>query len=161
MQNQHKLNRQSGLTLIELIAALGIAAVIIVGALSLYRNADNAQKTNAILQDMTAIQQSVRALYQGTYSVSDITAALKLVGRWPSSATNMTVTGASDSASYTLTITGVNNSTCAAVMAAAVGWDSVTGIKSGAAPQNMPVSASSIPTECTNTGTASMIFVGK
>lgn len=157
---QHHL-QQRGLTLIELIAALGIAAVIIVGALSLYRNADNSQKSNAALQDITAIQQAVRALYQGTYvNGANFEADLVSINRWPATATNINVLGSANN-TYTLTIDNVTDSTCASIISAATGWISAQGIAGIAASNVTPVVGNAVTLQCVRAGTGTMTFVGQ
>ncbi len=158
--HQHHL-QQRGLTLIELIAALGIAAVIIVGALSLYRNADNSQKANAALQDMTAIQQAVRGLYQGNYvNGANFETDLVTINRWPATANNINVVGSANN-TYTLTITNVTNSTCVSIISAATGWISARGIAGIAASNVTPVVGNAAILQCTRAGAGNMTFVGQ
>ena len=157
--------RQHGLTLIELIAALGIAAVIIVGALSLYNNADNSQKANTIMQDMTAIQQATRALYQGNYvdtvTANNLKTSLQTINRWPKTAVNITLAG--NGSTFTLTITNVNTSTCTSIISAATGWLSATGLD-GATITALPASGSAASIACAlsaGTTTGTMTFTGQ
>lgn len=78
--------RQRGMTLIELIAALAVAGLVIAGALALYNNANNAQRANALLGDITSIKGSANQLYAGQYAGingGDLFWALLQSGRLP------------------------------------------------------------------------------
>ncbi len=60
---------QAGITLIELIAALAIIAMVIVGALALVKQADSGAQSGQMLRGLNGMRANVRALYlgQGTY----------------------------------------------------------------------------------------------
>ncbi len=60
--------KQKGLTLIELIAGLAIVAAVIVGALSLFNNANSGQKSGQIVTDSVAMRSAIRHLFSGTGS---------------------------------------------------------------------------------------------
>lgn len=62
--------KQKGLTLIELIAGLAIVAAVIVGALSLFNNANSGQKSGQIITDSVAMRTAIRHLFSGTGNYS-------------------------------------------------------------------------------------------
>lgn len=57
-----------GLTLIEALLFLGIAAVVIVGAVVLYNNTSNSARTNDALTQLQSYSTGVKGLYSGTSS---------------------------------------------------------------------------------------------
>ena len=124
MQNQHPLHRQRGLTLVELIAALGIAAIIIAGALALYNSANDSQVATTTLQDLTAIQQAARAKYQGSYPASAETFKSDLVniGRWPATSQGRISVSASTADAYTLEVRNLNKAVCSSLASSSKGW---------------------------------------
>lgn len=62
-----------GLTLIEALLFLGIAAIVIVGAVAFYNNANNATKINQAKTQIQAIASGIRSLYasQASYNTVD------------------------------------------------------------------------------------------
>jgi type II secretory pathway pseudopilin PulG len=55
-----------GLTLIEALLFLGIAAIVIVGAVLFYNNASGSARTNDALTQVNALTTGVKGLYSGT-----------------------------------------------------------------------------------------------
>ncbi|PLY99998.1 hypothetical protein CY652_23335 [Burkholderia sp. WAC0059] len=55
-------SRQRGLTLLEAIAVLGIAAIVLVGAISLFHNATTAASASRLVDEVTGIENNVRSL---------------------------------------------------------------------------------------------------
>jgi len=97
MQNQYRIKHttQRGMTLIELIAALGVAAVVIVGALSLYQSADSSQKSNELLSGITSVRGAIRQLFGGQYSGNLLLAVAnsnRLPSSWILTSTNLMIT---------------------------------------------------------------------
>jgi hypothetical protein len=64
---------QKGMTLIEVMVALSIFALVVAGALSLFTTAQSTQSATSMKTDVNAIRSAVRNLYfaQGTYGVAD------------------------------------------------------------------------------------------
>jgi type II secretory pathway pseudopilin PulG len=62
---RHAAGRQAqrGATLVEAIAFLGIAALILLGAVALLRSAYSSAHSNALTEEVTAIQSAVRTTY--------------------------------------------------------------------------------------------------
>lgn len=125
LNNRHL--QQRGLTLVELIAALGIAAIIVAGALSLYRSANDSQVATSALQDLTAIQQAARAHYQGVYPAEDntIKTNLSTFNRWPATATKISTGAGTTTATYKLTLNNVSRSACLSILASTKGWRAI------------------------------------
>lgn len=57
--------RDAGVTLMEIIAALAIISVIVVGALALYQSAKSSEEATRLIADAMAIQTAVRSVYMG------------------------------------------------------------------------------------------------
>lgn len=57
--------KKKGLTLIEALLFLGIAAVVIVGAVVLYNNTSSSQRTNDALAQIQAYSTGVKGMYSG------------------------------------------------------------------------------------------------
>lgn len=79
--------KMKGLTLIEALLFLGIAAVVIVGAVAFYNNASNTTKLNAAKTQVQSIGAGIQSLYasQSTYTSVD-TALVVNAGIAPSNA---------------------------------------------------------------------------
>jgi type II secretory pathway pseudopilin PulG len=67
---------RKGIGLIELAMGLGIAAIIIAGALAYFSNANSGSQVNASLNQVAAIQQVVRSLASGQSDYAGMTQAL-------------------------------------------------------------------------------------
>ena len=150
-----------GVTLVELIAGLSIIALIIAGALTLYRSADETQKANQILVNTTALQQAMKAYYQGNYTdAGGAKTALEAINRWPASASNITPAKGTDKTSFTLTVSPINKATCVAVLTAATGWTNIKGLN-GTEYSELPLKGPLAATACTpDATTTSIIFTG-
>jgi type II secretory pathway pseudopilin PulG len=57
--------RQRGATLLEAVAFLGIAAIILVGALALFSNAFDGARSNQLIEEVNALQTGIRKVYSG------------------------------------------------------------------------------------------------
>ncbi len=62
-----------GVTLLEIMLVLAIAAMIIVMSIRYYQNASNAQNTNLILEEIQNLTAAADSLSQGTGSYSAVT----------------------------------------------------------------------------------------
>lgn len=63
--NKKDLQKQKGVTLIEVLAVVIIGVLIIVGAFTLYGNAQSKQNENATMTGIMSIQANVRDLFYG------------------------------------------------------------------------------------------------
>ena len=66
-QFQHK-KKQAGLTLVEVLSAIIVGVLVIVGSLSLYNNTQNKQRENDLMTSLMTIQTNIRDLYYGKNS---------------------------------------------------------------------------------------------
>jgi type II secretory pathway pseudopilin PulG len=71
----HRRHGQRGISLLEIIAALAIIAIIIIGALALVGQADTSAKSSELLKGITGLQANVKSLYNGQqgYKYGNIT----------------------------------------------------------------------------------------
>ena len=70
---------QRGASLLESIAFLGVAAIVILGAVALLMSSFGSANTNRAQQEITSIRTSVKKLYMGqsaSYGSDDLTGAL-------------------------------------------------------------------------------------
>ncbi len=130
--------RAAGMTLIEIIAALAIIAVVVVGALKLFQSASSSNNATQMLEDLTALRSATQQLYlgQGGYGTVSLNAVLNTANKIPSDLTysggtistplggTLTVTGASSF--FTIALTNVPADVCTDLLTnAANGWQSV------------------------------------
>lgn len=87
-----KVKKKKGLTLIEALLFLGIAAVVIVGAVVLYNNTSNSQRTNDALAQIQAYSTGVKGMYSGqsNYGTGSLAAVVINGGIAPDNAVNGT-----------------------------------------------------------------------
>ncbi|MGS0741438.1 type 4 pilus major pilin [Glaciimonas sp. GG7] len=132
-----KYKYQAGLTLMEMIAALGIMAIVVVGALALFNNANSSNTSTQALRDLISIRSSTQSLFigQGGYGTASMNQALISSKKIPSTMTvsgstintvwggTVTVTG--NNTNFTIAITNMNEDICTSLLSnASVGWQS-------------------------------------
>jgi hypothetical protein len=160
---QH-LPRQRGASLLEGIAYLGIAAIVILGAVSLLTGAFGSAESNRTSEEVTAIRTAARKLYMGQgYGTASMNAPLATAGAFPGTLTinstsgavtngwngAVTVTGAGGT--FTIEYAAVPQDVCISTLVSAAGWQS---IKAGTASiTSFPVSPTTAQTSCAGTGT--------
>jgi prepilin-type N-terminal cleavage/methylation domain-containing protein len=136
---QCKSKKQSGMTLMEMIASLSILAIVVVGALALFGGASSSQSSTAALRDLIAIRSGGQSLFigQGSYGTTSMNQALITAKKVPSTMTvsgttistvwggTVTVTG--NTTNFTIQMTALTADVCAALVSnATTGWSSVT-----------------------------------
>ena len=89
--------RDAGVTLMEIIAALAIISVIVVGALALYQSAKSSEEATRLIADAMAIQTAVRSVYMGETDYGVDSDALQAL-MWQSKKLPTTIKGKVDSA---------------------------------------------------------------
>ncbi|MCT4575202.1 MAG: prepilin-type N-terminal cleavage/methylation domain-containing protein [Alphaproteobacteria bacterium] len=67
-----KKSNQAGVTLLETILVLSLIAIIMVGGLNLYNNANNGVKANRAIQQVSAFSTNIRQLFTSAADYSDI-----------------------------------------------------------------------------------------
>lgn len=67
-----KKSNQAGVTLLETILVLSLIAIIMVGGLNLYNNANNGVKANRAIQQVSALSTNIRQLFNSSADYGDI-----------------------------------------------------------------------------------------
>lgn len=118
-----RLSRMLGVTLLEIMLVLAIAAMIIVMSIRYYQNATSAQQTNDLLQQILSITAAADNLSQanGTFSAATSTAVTNIVGSanlhtpWSGGTVGFTVSGSGSS--FTIKANTLPLSVCTAIQA--------------------------------------------
>lgn len=151
---------QRGASLLEGLAYLGVAAVVILGAVSLLNSALNGAQSNRSVEELTALRTGVKKLYggQGYTGISEdniwkaglVPGTLKPSGT-PTTLTNSwggAVTIASAAASeFSITYAGVPKDACVSMISGATGWTKIK-VGSGTDITTFPVTASIAINSC-------------
>lgn len=151
--------RQRGASLLEAIAYLGVAAVVVLGAVSLLNGAFGSAKSNQTSEEVVSLRTAVRKLYLGqTYGSESMNGSLVAASVVPSTLTHtgadtisnswggaVTVTGATSK--FTIKYAGLPKDVCMNVVSGASGW---TMIKQGESKvETFPATAANAKTLCT------------
>ncbi|HYD63742.1 MAG TPA: type 4 pilus major pilin [Noviherbaspirillum sp.] len=144
LMNTRKPNyvfRQRGASLLEGIAYLGIAAIVILGAVSLLVSGFTSAQTNRTNEELTGLRTATQKVFmnQGGYGTGNITDTLIAARAQPTSLTiggnapnrtltnawngGVTVTGVN--AQFTVQYTGVPEEVCVNLLMGTNGWVSV------------------------------------
>jgi Tfp pilus assembly protein PilW len=153
-------SRQHGASLLEGIAYLGIAALVILGAVSLLAGAFSSAQTNRGAEEVVSIRTGVKKLYMGqsaAYAAGSMNATLVAANVFPTTlaaaadgtVTNtwggtVAVTGAG--ATFTVSYAAVPKDACINMMSAASGWLTVKVGSHAARPT--PVAPDVAVTDC-------------
>lgn len=161
---QH-LRLQRGASLLEGIAYLGIAAIVVLGAVSLLTSAFGSAQSNRTSEEMTAIRTAVRKLYMGQQyaPAGSLNASAIQAGVFPATLVtgagagavtnawggNVIVTGAGST--FTVSYAAVPQDVCITTLSTASGWTQVS-VNAGAAITAFPISPSAAAgaAACTN-----------
>ena len=165
--------RQAGLTLIETLVALVIAALVVGGALAAFGGASSTHTTTQMTSDLNAIRAATKSLYfgQGGYGTAAMTEVLINGKKIP---TTMTISGTAPSRVVThslngaVVVTGANAQftiSAAAIptdicigLATMNGWDLVkVGTNAARTP---PVSPATASTDCAAAAAQTIVFTG-
>lgn len=161
----HRLARQRGASLLEGIAYLGIAAIVVLGAVSLLTGAFGSAKANQTTEEVVAIRTAVRKLYIGqAYPVGSLVANLITANAIPNTLARPTaatlsnswggaVTVAGTATGFTVTYNAVPQDVCVNMVSGASGW---TQIDQGGnnAITAFPVTVANATTLCSVAGAA-------
>ncbi len=133
-----KLGRQRGASLLEGIAYLGIAALVVLGAVSLLTNAFGSAKGNQTTEETVALRTAVRKLYTGqAYPTDGMVASLITANAIPNTlvksagalsnswAGAVTITG-NDAGVFKISYGSVPQDVCMGVVSGANGWNSIS-----------------------------------
>lgn len=158
------LSRQRGASLLEGIAYLGIAAIVVLGAVSLLTGAFTSAQSNRVAEEVVSIRTSVKKLYMGQssgygatgFDLMPVLVASKVLPTTISVATGATT--ATNSWGGAVTVTGNNGNqfdiayasvpqdACINILSGASGWSNITG-SAGQVPA-IPVTPAGAQTAC-------------
>jgi len=131
--------KQCGASLLEGIAYLGIAAMVILGAVSLLSGAFSSAQSNRGTEELVSIRTAVKKYYgsaSSAYGSDDMTAKLYKAKVFPSTMTfetnkltnswggNVTVNGNTNS--FIINYTKVPQDVCLAMVSGASGWTKIS-----------------------------------
>lgn len=159
---------QKGASLLEGIAYLGIAAIVVIGAIALLNTAFSSANSNELNSELSAIQTASRKLFmttQGNYGAEDFTKTLVTAKGFPQTlvaasdgsvtnawAGNVTVAPGTSNTEFTITYTQVPADVCVnALTSTTTGWVSVTG-PADKAPHAPPITPAVAQTACGSAG---------
>jgi type II secretory pathway pseudopilin PulG len=163
------IKRQVGLTLIELIAALGIGALVMVGALALYNNASSTQAATQLTSDLTAIKASVKQLFagQGGYGAVSLNSTLIAANKIPTTMSisgstithqmNGTLTVAGNTATFDTTIASIPTAICVNIVTGTSGYTQIK-VGANAARTTVPFSPANAATDCSAAATQTLVL---
>ncbi|TKC86959.1 pilus assembly protein [Trinickia terrae] len=150
---------QRGASLLEAIAYLGIAAIVVIGAVALLNGAFNAAGTNELSEQVNAIQAGVKKLYMGqTAGYANVSnSVLQAAGVFPATVPVASTGTATDTWGGSVTVTGtatnfsieyqnVPPAVCINAVTTGGSWSS---IKVGTATiTTLPIDPSTAQTDC-------------
>ena len=159
--------RQRGATLLEAVAFLGIAAIILIGAIALFTNAFQGARSNQLTEEVAAIQSGVRKIYAtpgglqtnvtgggvaGLIQAGVIPATLSISGTTVTDEWGGTVALGWDATTSAAIISfpAVPQAVCMAALTAGGNWSGIsTSVKTAVQP--VPVSAADAELACNAT----------
>lgn len=157
-----KLSQQRGASLLEGIAYLGIAAIVILGAVALLTTAFGTAQSNRASEEIVSLRTAAKKLYAGQTYPTDLLPAMISAAAIPGTlivdTTNNTVknswggavtisgTSGSGTNSFTITNDAVPQDACVSLISGATGWTQVA-IGSNTIT-TFPVPASSAASAC-------------
>lgn len=115
-----RLSRMLGVTLLEIMLVLAIAAMVIVMSIRYYQSASQSQATNNIVEQVIALTAAADNLSQGTGTYSNASKAIAVVGsanlKTPWTTGNpFSISGSGST--YTITIGSLPEGVCQSVYA--------------------------------------------
>jgi hypothetical protein len=162
---------QKGASLLEGIAYLGIAAIVVIGAIALLNTAFSSANSNELNSELSAIQTATRKLFmttQGNYGSADFTEALVAAKGFPQTLVasgtavanawggSVAVAPTTSGSQFTITYTNVPSDVCLTALTSTTdGWVSVK-VGSGGAT-NPPFTPAAAKTAC-GSGPTTMVW---
>ena len=161
--------RQRGASLIEIISYLGVAAIVIIGAVMLLSGAFSSANSNRAIQEISALQLAVKKLYMGQtagYGTASMNEQLIKSGQVPSTLNHITaspwtitnswnggVVVSGNSTTFQIEYQSIPQNICIEVLTGlgTQGWNSITAGTTGATAVTVPVTVSAATTACTAT----------
>lgn len=148
-----QFSRQQGASLLEGIAYLGIAAIVVLGAVSLLTGAFGSAKSNQTTEEIISLRTAVRKMHTGqAYTNGNMVANLitanaipntLTINRAANTVTNswagaVTVTGNPAAGNFTITYNDLPQDVCISAISGANGWDQISNAGGGAAITAFP-----------------------
>jgi len=155
-----RLHRQRGASLLEAIAYLGVAAIVVLAAVSLLQNAFGSARSNQTTEELTGLRTNVRKMYAGQpyndasmlanmIAAKAIPGTLTVSGNTINNTWGGTVTPASGNAgTFTITYTNMPQDVCMNVVSGATGWTKIADGNDGNQITVFPAPAASAATLC-------------
>jgi major structural subunit of bundle-forming pilus len=119
-----RLRRRGGFSLVEIAMVLAIIALLVAGIMLFFNNASNAQKSNEGAEEVAAVSQVVRSLWEGQPDYSSLSSAAiassgQLPSKWvkgtaltsPFNAT-LTVGSTNTNTNFFISMSGIPNLAC-------------------------------------------------
>ena len=159
----HNKNAQHGASLLEAVAYLGIASLVLVGAVSLVSGAFNAAETNRASEEFVALRTASKKLFSGQIYPANMVPVLIAAKGVPGTLTvngtgatatisngfggAVTVAGTAGTPPNTFTISYANvpPEVCIGIISGASGW---TAVRVGTTNVTLPTNASAAQTAC-------------
>ncbi|HEY4542826.1 MAG TPA: type 4 pilus major pilin [Noviherbaspirillum sp.] len=162
-----RFSRQDGASLLEGIAYLGIAAIVVLGAVSLLTGAFGSARANQTSEEIVAMRTAVRKLYSGQpYGNAALTANLIAANAIPNTLTRNgnvvtnswggAVTATGTGTQFTITYNAVPRDVCVAVISGASGWVRIQA--GGPAVDVFPATVQAATGTCTNANANNITF---
>lgn len=168
-RDQLKRNKQTGASLIEIISYLGVASIVIIGAVMLLGTAFGGASSNRAMQEVSALQLNVKKLHMaqgGGYGTASMNETLIKAGQIPSTLKAQTaspwgitnswngavvITGATSN--FTIEYAGIPQAICVDLLSSQGGsqWSGITVGGSAVATPVTPAAAAAACSGATNT----------
>jgi type II secretory pathway pseudopilin PulG len=154
-----RLHRQRGASLLEAIAYLGVAAIVVLAAVSLLQNAFGSARANQTIEDITGLRTNIRKMYSGQpyndanmlanlITANAIPTTLAVSGGAVSNPWGGAVTLANTASTFTIFYNSVPRDVCMSVVSGATGWTRIDDGSNGNAITTFPAAASAASTLC-------------
>lgn len=150
-----RLSRQRGASLLEGIAYLGIAAIVVLGAVSLLGGAFSSAQSNQTMEELISLRTGVRKLYAGqNYGAANtnllpqmvpaniIPGTLARTGNTVKNAWGGDVTVVGNVGTFSITYNDIPQDVCINTITGANGWTDING------ETDFPVTAADATTIC-------------
>lgn len=168
----HSSRRQHGVSLLEAIAYLGVAATIIVGAVALLSNAFSGARANRAQEELTAISTGVKRLYMsqaGAFGTGNLNEALAGAKVFPSTlavagtdvlnAWNGAVTVVGNTTVFDISYANVPQEVCIELLSSTSQFISVAA--NGAAALTPPVTLAQASGQCTDPRSNTVVWTAR
>lgn len=168
--NNRNSHFQAGASMIEGVAFLGVAAIVLVTAVMMMTNAFSGANTNKALQEVTGIRTNVKKLYMGQaagFGTGSLNATLSTAKQFPSTlsvsgatvnnAWNGAVTITGNTSTFDISYAAVPQEVCTNLVSAqgSSGWNAVA--VNGAAALTPPITPTQAGTAC-NAATNTIVW---